>query len=406
MTFKNRKFLVLALAITAVIGSYWGYLYFFTSTKPTISIHGIEEGGHYAGDLQWTLKGHDNYKVGAVSVWLDNNPVVENHVIGKRTFEYPVAIPTTNAPDGEHTLKILVKSASYRGLSTEKEFKFILDNTPLQLAFMRATPEHKVFQGRTLHVQFQANKSIKNASIKVLAEQYPCMQERPSATVYECFVPIRGDENPSETVFTITVNDHVGKSEKLEGKLQIVPFPFKKQNLILSESAREKFKKEIEIGKPENQLEIALERITKSSPQEKYWQGVFLPPCDMKEKSITTEFGTMRTTRERGIYRHDALDIMASPKSVVCASQAGIVALIDRYAHSGNTVVIDHGYGIITMYFHLENFASIKVGDRIKKGTPLGTLGMTGYASGYHLHWELRVNNVPVEPMEWTTIDF
>ena len=78
----------------------------------------------------------------------------------------------------------------------------------------------------------------------------------------------------------------------------------------------------------------------------------------------------------------------------------------DRYIHSGNTVVLDHGFGVLTMYFHLDSFADIKIGDVVRKGKPLGLLGMTGYATGYHLHWELRVNNVPVDPMQWTTYNF
>ena len=58
------------------------------------------------------------------------------------------------------------------------------------------------------------------------------------------------------------------------------------------------------------------------------------------------------------------------------------------------------------MYFHLEDFANIEVGDNVQKGNPVGKLGKTGYASGYHLHWELRVNNIPVDPMQWINSTF
>ena len=88
------------------------------------------------------------------------------------------------------------------------------------------------------------------------------------------------------------------------------------------------------------------------------------------------------------------------------ASQDGVVVIKDRYVHAGNAIVLDHGCGVVTIYFHLDSFADINVGDTVKKGKPVGTLGMTGYATGYHLHWELRVNNIAVEPMQWTTYDF
>ncbi len=94
--------------------------------------------------------------------------------------------------------------------------------------------------------------------------------------------------------------------------------------------------------------------------------------------------------------------MISAPKSVVWASQAGTVVLKERFAFNGNTIVIDHGHGILSLYCHLDDFAQISVGDRIAQGNPIGTLGKTGYASGYHLHWEMRVNNIQVDPMQWT----
>ncbi len=73
---------------------------------------------------------------------------------------------------------------------------------------------------------------------------------------------------------------------------------------------------------------------------------------------------------------------------------------------SGNTIIIDHGHGVLSMFFHLEDFANINQGQFIAKGNPLGTLGKTGYASGYHLHWEMRINNISVDPMQWTKTIF
>ena len=114
----------------------------------------------------------------------------------------------------------------------------------------------------------------------------------------------------------------------------------------------------------------------------------------------------IRATQERGLRQHKALDVYTTPKSVVWATQDGVVALKGRYAHSGNTVVIDHGYGLLSLFFHLDTFAPIEVGEKIKKGNPMGTLGKTGYATGWHLHWEMRLNNVAIEPLEWTKQGF
>ena len=69
-------------------------------------------------------------------------------------------------------------------------------------------------------------------------------------------------------------------------------------------------------------------------------------------------------------------------------------------------MVLDHGYGVLSMFFHLEDFADIQVGQKVRKGNPIGTLGKTGYATGYHLHWEMRVNNIAIDPMQWTKANF
>jgi len=61
---------------------------------------------------------------------------------------------------------------------------------------------------------------------------------------------------------------------------------------------------------------------------------------------------------------------------------------------------------VFSMYFHLEDFADIEIGDLVKKGNPVGKLGKTGYATGYHLHWEIRVNNVAINPLQWAEKNF
>lgn len=394
--------LALGVAVGLFIGwiGYTSYCYFFDMTPPGVVLHGIEDGGYYAGDVQCVLSGSDEYKVANVSIWVDQKPLVLYHVINKQEFEYVFSIATKVLTDGKHTLKIVVQDASFGKHSTTKEFQFIVDNLPLKAAFVIPTTVYKVFQGRTLHVQFQANKLLKEAHIETLSQRYPCVQESDNSTVYECFVPIKSDENPSEHLFTVHAIDFVGADFPLTNKFQVVLYPFKKQFI----PARDKSKQE-QIGLSEQQFAADIERVTRESTLKKKWQSVFYVPCEMT--GISTAYGTLRTSQERGKYRHDAIDLLGAPKSIIWASQDGVVVIKERYVHAGNTVVIDHGCGIVTIYFHLDDFApNLKVGDFIRKGQPLGTLGMTGYATGYHLHWELRVNQVAVDPMQWTTYEF
>jgi murein DD-endopeptidase MepM/ murein hydrolase activator NlpD len=66
----------------------------------------------------------------------------------------------------------------------------------------------------------------------------------------------------------------------------------------------------------------------------------------------------------------------------------------------GNGIVIDHGLGLCTAYFHLNSIA-VQIGQTVARGEIIGAVGNTGLSTGAHLHWEMRLNDVPVNPTQW-----
>ena len=391
---KVLFYLILTLSI-----SWFGwntYKYFLYKSAPELIVSGIEDNGYCSGDVQCIVTGHDAYKVANISAWLDGKNLVNKHKISRKYFDYTVPISTKTITNGKHTLKIDIENSTYNRKATSKEISFYVDNLPLQSAFVKSEFDYKVFQGRTLHIQFQTNKEIQSAQVNALSKIYECFPESQGALIYECFIPISCEESPNEYLASVDITDKVGNTLNLNLKYHVVAFPFKKQIVKITP---EKLKIEQEAGLSEKALDDVLEEITKNSPKKKLWQGMFYSPTDIK--AVTTDFGTVRTTQHRGLYAHKAVDVINAPRSVVWATQDGTVVLKDRFAHSGNTVAVDHGHGIVSLFFHLENFANINVGDKIKRGNPVGTLGMTGHATGYHLHWEMRINNIPVDPLQW-----
>lgn len=401
MNFRITHFLlIIGLALTGFVG--WkSYHYIFDKHTPQITLAGIENKAFYADDVQCVLVAQDSYKIADISVWLDGKLLINKFKINAKSCEHPFFISTRTLTNGTHTLKAEAINGTYNQGKTVQEVTFFVDNTPLQAAFIQPETDYKVFQGRTLHVQFQINKEIRSAKVHALSNIYQTFQEAKNSPIYECFIPIACEEVPNEYLLTVDITDNVGNTLILESKFQVVAFQFKKQNLHVDPT---KAQEEKEAGLASAQLEADLIKLVAQSPQQKLWQGIFYPPIDIK--GISTEYGTIRTTQERGRYAHKAVDVLNTPKSVVWATQAGIIVIKDRYGHSGNTVVIDHGYGIFSLFYHLDSFADINVGDRIDRGNPLGTLGKTGYASGYHLHWEMRINNIPVDPMQWIKANF
>ena len=185
-----------------------------------------------------------------------------------------------------------------------------------------------------------------------------------------------------------------------QGKL---PAAFKKQTLHHIDPAR--FEEERKLGRNNKELGDALAVIAAQSPKNKLWQGSFYIPINYTW--VACEFGTKRVSQERGCYTHAAIDLVGPmPNAIVWAPQDGVVVIKDRFEINGNTIVIDHGCGVITLLCHLDQFADLAVGDKIRRGSPIGRTGKTGYATGDHLHWEMRVSNTQVDPWQWTKSDF
>jgi murein DD-endopeptidase MepM/ murein hydrolase activator NlpD len=375
------------------------YLYYFDITPPQVTISGFENEKGYSGEIKGSIKGTSNYKVSHVSMWLDGTTIHEEFKVNRKSFDHPIAIPVKSIPDGRHTIKFeIVDGTQHKNTTTIERF-FYTDNLPLQASLVPLSSASKVLQGRCLYFQLQTNKQIKSAVISIFQNKYQFVLEPKNPTLMEAYVPVECEQEAGDYPYTVEVLDRLGNNLILEGMVQVVSFPFKRRTLTIHGN---KLQTELEFTNLQEQdLEERMEKLAQESAPEKLWTGLFDVPIVMK--GITTDFGVIRTSQERGRKVHKALDLVADPKSIVWASANGIVVLKDRFTHTGNTVVIDHGCGVLSLYCHLLDYAdNLHVGQKVKKGHPLGRMGMTGYASGDHLHWEIRVNNVAVEPIQWT----
>jgi murein DD-endopeptidase MepM/ murein hydrolase activator NlpD len=115
----------------------------------------------------------------------------------------------------------------------------------------------------------------------------------------------------------------------------------------------------------------------------------------------TSPYGSRRTYGDGGgLSVHEGEDLAADAGTPVYAPADATVVLAEPLFVRGNAVVLDHGEGVLTGYWHLQKFV-VKVGDKIKAGQQIGEVGSTGLSTGPHLHWELHVNGIAVDPLQW-----
>jgi murein DD-endopeptidase MepM/ murein hydrolase activator NlpD len=189
--------------------------------------------------------------------------------------------------------------------------------------------------------------------------------------------------------YPIEIEAHDGK--RLRAALEVVPRQFPEERLTVPKAYVEPDRATLARIEREQRLLAGLWDKTAAEP---YWRGTFLPPADGSPGSA---FGLRRFFNGEPRSPHAGIDFRAPEGAPVRASNRGRVVLARELFFTGNTVVIDHGCGLFTLYVHLSELG-VHRGESVDRAQEIGRVGMTGRATGPHLHFAVRLGDARIDP--------
>ncbi len=282
---------------------------------------------------------------------------------------------------------LMKKGSQFYGSQT---LKFTVDvNRPASMAIVtRENSPGNILLVYVENLNGDETLKLKTDAVKTETEAYK-YKER---SMFMC--PIDLNAEPGEYALSVVVNEGTPREYTIDGKLSVKIKTFKTQYLTVSEEMNETNNNSAAVYEYAQLVKPA----RTESAAEKLWEGTFTMPV---EGELTTDFAEIRyVNNELSSSRHSGLDLAAPLGTEVKAPNNGIVTFaMEGLLSPGNTVVIDHGMGLFTSYYHL-NTISVEKGQKVSKGDIIGTVGTTGFSTGPHLHYAVSIYNTYVNPYQ------
>ena len=421
----GRGFLVVLLLIVLVGGGIW-LLPRFEWHKPQITLNpdtdilGLGPIEIEASDRGSGLK---SFSVSLKSAGVDF-PLLSEHYdepVLQKKFTLALSSKLAGLKEGPAVLSVSARDRSlwsfFRGNTTALVKNITIDITPPTLELI-ADDRYVNFGGVGVIVYKPSSDTV-ITGIKIASEFFPGykgqIKQHPDYFVAFFAHPYNVTENQRAV---LVATDKAGNTREMRLVYELKNVKYKKSTIPISDEfiaakvapllndigARQGSPRDIFVNvnrhlRKENDKKIR--DITLKSTPSILWSGAFRQLTNSK---VEANFADARTYTYKGQVidhaYHLGYDLSVTKHYPVEAAQSGTVAFVGDLGIYGNTVVIDHGLGLFTLYSHLSSI-DVKPADPIKQGQPLGKTGETGLAAGDHLHFGVYLHGVPVLPVEW-----
>ncbi|HQR71597.1 MAG TPA: M23 family metallopeptidase [Burkholderiaceae bacterium] len=425
----RKKFPVVVLLVLIVVAAIAAAAYFvrprFESEPPQITVSpNVDVLGLAPLEIDVTDKGMG---LRTVKATLTQNGV--EHGLASEFFGQPapgkkIAVALASVPgikDGPAVLRVTARDASlwhsFKGNEAALEKNITIDVTPPTLELI-ADDRYVNFGGVGVIV-YKASADTASSGVKIGDHYFPGFpgQVKGHPDHYLALFAHAYDTAP-EARPTLVATDKAGNTREMRIAYELKNVRYKKSTIALSDSflqnkivplladagARQGSPKDVFLAvnkqlRKENEDRITA--ITQKATPSILWKDAF---AQLSNSKVEANFADLRTYTYNGApvdtAYHLGYDLSVTKNTPVEAANSGSVAFTGDLGIYGNTVILDHGLGLFSLYGHLSSI-DVKVGDLVARRQILGKTGETGLAAGDHLHFGIYLDGVAVLPVEW-----
>jgi len=418
---KRASFLLPLVILAALALAAGGFFLFHDSTPPELAVTPSQ--GSVGTATVFTLSISDKgaglknteamIRQGQTTLALFSEEYPDTPADRQKQF----SIPAKSIQDGPFTLEIQVRDASLSnlgkgGMSTISR-EYIMDSEPPRI--MVQSLAHNVNQGGVTAIVYRLSEEASRTGVQVKDAFFPAYLQ-PDGRWFCLFAfPYYIDRN--EFAPTIEAVDIAGNAARRSFPFHANSRRYRQDTINISDNFLNAKAPEFQRFFPDttNSLELFLKINTELRDQNlaelkaigahsaptALWTGEFLR---MPNTATMAGFGDLRSYMYQGKkideQRHLGIDLASVRHAKVPAANNGVVAFAGYLGIYGNCVILDHGLGLQSVYAHLSDF-DVKKGDQLSKGQILGNSGLSGMAGGDHLHYEITLAGISVNPIEW-----
>jgi murein DD-endopeptidase MepM/ murein hydrolase activator NlpD len=429
----NWKKMFVLLALLFFVGAgVWFLVVRMEREAPSLSFD--EELEYIGKSTDWTFTAEDRKSgLREIRVWVKQGPKTQVAFAedlpssdwrargGERRRDVTVTFDPRSLGLAEGAATVVVAAQdnslwSFKGNSTFQEFPVVIDILPPRIDLLSTV--HNVKKGGTGLVVFRLNEVPERAGVELGETFFPAYPEEGGGDgVYLAYFALPIDADNAVKI-SLTAEDGAGNEMRRTFPVRVLAGKFPRDTIRISDGFLARKVPEFQSMDPSLDTDLLkayltvnrewrernhdrLRDLCSTSTPRRLWSGAFVQMENTKNMSAYA-------VRRNYVYKgrvvdkqvHLGLDLASTAGAPVPAANGGLVVFAEEIGIYGQTVVIDHGQGLFSLYSHLSGIL-VAAGDSVERGQHVGASGQTGMAGGDHLHFSILVSGEFVNPIEW-----